>query len=117
MAIETRKDQIERLSWRVRSKDEKKPQRGAEGRIAKAQALLRKPRRRHDFATWLQACSKTCSCWTRPPSSAGAPGGELIGLDYRPGDTIRVLVDDTGRRPRAPLDAYQQVIKGRSGTT
>ena len=38
--------------------------------------------------------------------------GRLIGLDVIPGDTVKLLVDDTGRRPLKPLPAFQQVIKG-----
>lgn len=38
--------------------------------------------------------------------------GDLIGLELVPGDTVKVLVDETGRRPLPPFAAYQQVIKG-----
>jgi HK97 family phage portal protein len=40
-------------------------------------------------------------------------GGTLIGLDIVDGATIKVLVDETGRRPRPPAPAFEQVIKGR----
>src|SRR5579863_3336617 len=40
-------------------------------------------------------------------------GGALIGLDVVDGATIKVLVDETGRRPRPPAPAFEQVIHGR----
>ena len=40
-------------------------------------------------------------------------GGEIIGLDVVDGATIKVLIDETGRRPQPPAPAYEQVIHGR----
>ena len=40
-------------------------------------------------------------------------GGEIIGLDIVDGSTIKVLLDDTGRRPQPPAPAYEQIIHGR----
>ena len=40
-------------------------------------------------------------------------GGEIIGLDVVDGATIKLLFDETGRRPRPPAPAYEQVIHGR----
>src|SRR5438105_7534227 len=35
--------------------------------------------------------------------------GEVIGLDVVDGATIKLLIDDTGRRPRPPAPAYEQI--------
>jgi HK97 family phage portal protein len=40
-------------------------------------------------------------------------GGEIIGLDVVDGATIKVLFDETGRRPKPPAPAFEQVIHGR----
>jgi hypothetical protein len=40
-------------------------------------------------------------------------GGKLIGLDVVAGDTIKLLIDSTGRRPQAPLPCFQQILYGR----
>jgi HK97 family phage portal protein len=40
-------------------------------------------------------------------------GGDIIGLDIIDGSTIKVLLDETGRRPRPPAPAYEQIIHGR----
>lgn len=114
LAIETRKDQIERLGWRVRSRDEKKPKSGAEERIKVAEALLRKPDGETDFATWLRAVLEDLFVLDAPAiERRWTFGGKLAALEYVQGDTIKVLIDDRGRRPKPPLPAFQQVIKGR----
>lgn len=114
MAIETRKDQIQRLSWRVRSRDEKKPQPGAEVRIKAATQLLSRPNGVDDFATWVQALLEDHFVLDAVAiERRRALTGRLVGLDLVQGDTIKLLVDETGRQPRPPEAAYQQVIKGR----
>jgi HK97 family phage portal protein len=40
-------------------------------------------------------------------------GSDIIGLDVVDGSTIKVLLDDTGRRPQPPAPAYEQIIQGR----
>lgn len=39
-------------------------------------------------------------------------GGGIINLLPIDGATINVLIDTTGRRPKAPLPAYRQIVKG-----
>jgi len=39
--------------------------------------------------------------------------GDIIGLDIIDGTTIQPLLDRSGRRPRPPFPAYQQIIDGR----
>src|SRR5438105_14179290 len=39
--------------------------------------------------------------------------GEVIGLDVVDGATIKLLIDNTGRRPKPPAPAYEQIIHGR----
>ncbi len=112
MAIETRKDQIERLDWRI------KPRAGVDtpgdARIAAIEAFWRKPDGTTPFATWLRLALEDLLALDAPAIERRRNrGGALIGLDVIPGDTIHPLVDDTGRRPRGPdAIAFQQVIKG-----
>jgi hypothetical protein len=42
--------------------------------------------------------------------------GRLYSLDLIDGATIKILLDDSGRRPFPPDPAYQQVIKGLPAT-
>jgi hypothetical protein len=114
LAIETRKDQIERLDWRVKPKDERKPKRGAEGRVETAQALLVKPDGVTPFRTWMRMLLEELLVLDAPAIERRRTlGGALRTLDVVPGDTIKPLIDDTGRRPTAPDPAFQQIIKGR----
>ncbi len=112
LAIETRKDQIERIDWRI------KPREGAAtpdpGDVARITAFWRKPDGVTPFATWLRLALEDLLVIDAPAIERRfARGGALAGLDIIPGDTIHPMVDDTGRRPRGPgAVAYQQVIKG-----
>ncbi len=112
LAIETRKDQIERLDWRITPRDGV----GAPepSRVAQITAFWRKPDGVTPFATWLRLALEDLLVIDAPAIERRfARGGALVGLDIIPGDTIHPMVDDTGRRPRGSgVVAYQQVIKG-----
>ena len=54
LAIETRKDQIERLNWMVRPKLNRKKRTDAEERVSKCERLFRKPDGVTPFAAWLR---------------------------------------------------------------
>jgi hypothetical protein len=114
LAIETRKDQIERLDWQVRPRDGRKPRQDAQERINKAEKLLRKPDGVMPFATWLRVLIEDLLVLDAPTvERRRSRNGKLIALDYVDGASIKCLIDDNGRRPLAPDPAYQQVIKGR----
>ena len=113
LAIETRKDQIERLDWRIKPRAGLAPAAG-DLRITTLEAFWRKPDGVTPFATWLRLALEDLLALDAPAIERRRNrGGALIGLDVIPGDTIHPLVDDTGRRPRGPdAVAFQQVIKG-----
>lgn len=114
LAIETRKDQVERLSWRVRSKLNRKKRADADERIRATEKLLTKPDGETWFHDWLRPVLEDMLVIDAPTVERRFNrGGQLIGLDVVDGATIKVLVDATGRRPKAPEPAYEQVIKGR----
>jgi len=111
LAIETRKDQIEPLDWRIT------PAQGTQAdpaQLARITAFWRKPDGVTSFATWLRLALEDLLVLDAPAIERRRDRtGALIGLDIVPGDTIHPMVDDTGRRPRGPAQiAYQQVIKG-----
>ena len=123
LCIETRKDQVEGLSWSIKPKGEKKA--GAAKKktaVAANQAGIdamtkfwQKPDGVTDFATWIRASLEDLFVGDWPAWEMRRTfGGKLVGMDVIPGDTIHPLVDETGRRPRDRNDiAFQQVIKGR----
>lgn len=113
LAIETRKDQMERLSWCVRQIDGK-PTADGQKRAAIAGKIFRRPDGVTPFATWLRLLLEDLLVLDAPAIERRRNrNGALIGLDVVPGDTIKLLVDETGRRPLSPVPAYQQIIKGR----
>ncbi|MGA8550323.1 MAG: phage portal protein [Stellaceae bacterium] len=114
LAIETRKDQIEKLDWAIRPRDERKPAADALQRIAQLTEFWRKPDGKQPFATWLREILEDLLVLDAPALELRRNrGGEIIGLDVVDGATIKVLIDDTGRRPQPPAPAYEQIIHGR----
>jgi hypothetical protein len=113
LAIETRKDQIERLDWSIN------PRAGpgadaSDPRLAALETFWRKPDGVTPFSTWLRLLLEDLLALDAPAIERRRNrAGDLIGLDVIPGDTIHPMVDETGRRPTGPgAIAYQQVIKG-----
>lgn len=114
LAIETRKDQIEKLGWSVRSRNERKPAPDAAARIGALTEFWRKPDGEQPFGTWLRELLEDLLVLDAPCLEMRRNrGGEIIGLDTVDGSTIKILIDDTGRRPRPPAPAYEQIIHGR----
>jgi hypothetical protein len=114
LAIETRKDQLERLDWAIRVIGDKPRQPHAAGRVQAVAEFWRRPDGERPFATWLRELMEDLLVLDAPVLELRRNrGGALIGLDIVDGATIKVLADETGRRPRPPAPAYEQVIKGR----
>jgi HK97 family phage portal protein len=114
LAIETRKDQLERLDWTIRPRGDKRARADTRGRADAVVEFLRRPDGERPFATWLRELLEDLLVLDAPALELRRNrGGALIGLDVVDGATIKVLVDETGRRPRPPAPAYEQVIHGR----
>jgi hypothetical protein len=113
LCIETRKDQVERLDWQVRTKINRTPRADSAERIAKATKLLRKPDGTTVFDSWLRQVMEDVLTIDAPAIERRRNRrGDLIALDVVDGTTIVRKIDEDGRTPKAPLPAYQQVIKG-----
>jgi HK97 family phage portal protein len=114
LAIETRKDQIEKLNWSIRPRNERKPGPDAAERIARLTEFWRKPDCEQPFSTWLRELLEDLLVLDAPCLELRRNrAGDIIGLDVVDGATIKVLIDDTGRRPQPPAPAYEQIIHGR----
>lgn len=114
LAIETRKDQIERMDWRIKVKDPRKKRADADERIRRVEKFWRKPDGDTHFATWLRSSMEDLLVLDAPAfERRRSRAGKLVALDIVAGETIKLLVDQTGRRPKAPLPAYEQIIYGR----
>jgi HK97 family phage portal protein len=111
LAIETRKDQIESQQFQVKPRDPKKE---ADSRCDEIEDFFRKPDGIRPFATWIRELLDDVLVIDAPALEVRRNrANEIIGLDQVDGSTIKVLLDETGRRPRPPAPAYEQVIHGR----
>jgi Phage portal protein len=114
LAIETRKDQIGALEWSIKPRDPKKAAADADSRIETLTAFWRKPDGIAPFSMWVRTLLEDVLVLDAPAIEVRINRvGEIIGLDILSGETIKPLLDETGRRPRPPAPAYEQVIHGR----
>src|SRR6266481_7295281 len=114
LAIETRKDQIEKLDWTIKSRNEKTSDKDAASRIDQLTEFWRSPDGEQAFASWLrEALEDVLVLDAAAFELRRNRGGDIVGLDIVDGSTVKVLLDDTGRRPRPPAPAYEQIIHGR----
>jgi HK97 family phage portal protein len=114
LAIETRKDQIEKLDWAVRPRGVRRASGDASARSAIVAEFWRRPDGERPFATWLRELLEDVLVLDAAALELRRNrSGDLVGLDVVDGATIKLLFDDTGRRPKPPAPAYEQVIHGR----
>ena len=116
--IETRKDQMEALDWsvRVRATGEKGRQSvtaDQKTRIDAINAFLQSPDRTSTWAQWQRQLLEDLFVIDAPVLYKRRDrGGRLYALEVIDGATVKILLDDTGRRPMPPDPAYQQILKG-----
>ncbi len=114
LAIETRKDQLEKLEWTVKPRSLQSPSAETLARSARVAEFWRRPDGERPFATWLRELLEDLLVIDAPALELRRNrGGDLIGLDVVDGATIKLLFDETGRRPLPPAPAFEQVIHGR----
>lgn len=114
LAIETRKDQLEKLDWTIKPRGVERPSADARARGAQLVEFWRRPDGDRPFATWLRELLEDLLVLDAPAIELRRNrGGAIVGLDIVDGATIKLLFDQTGRRPRPPAPAFEQVIHGR----
>jgi phage portal protein BeeE len=110
LVIETRKDQMAKLRWTIKPRDEKKE---PDQRCQDIAEFLRFPDQEHNWQTWLRMLLEDLLVLDAPVIYPRATvGGGLYALEPVDGGTIKRVIDATGRTPVAPDPAYQQVLKG-----
>jgi hypothetical protein len=121
-AIETRKDQMEALDWNIRiAPDDTNKRKTAtaeqQKRIDAINEFFQYPDKLNSWEQWQRMLLDdmfiidAASLYKRRDRK-----GSLFGLEIIDGATIKVLLDDSGRRPLPPDPAYQQIIKGMPAT-
>lgn len=112
LAIETRKDQMDAMGWKIvpknnSSKDENDPV------ILEISRFFEKPDKIHDWAAWIRVILESFyvnDATTIMPRMTR--GGIPYSFDLMDGATIFPLIDAQGRRPLPPSPAFQQILKG-----
>jgi HK97 family phage portal protein len=108
--IETRKDQIGALDFEIVSREGKG---GNQQRIQQVLQFLRYPDGLHPWDNWLRTLLEDLLVIDAPTLEPRfTKGGQLYGLDYIDGATIKRVIDAQGRTPLPPSPAYQQVLYG-----
>lgn len=108
--IETRKDQMCGLDWKLayKSKDKRR-----DGKIDSLETMFLRPDRRIPYITWLRSCLEdvfVTDALTIYPTYTN--DGSFFGFDQINGDLIKPVIDAQGRVPDPPSPAYQQILKG-----
>jgi hypothetical protein len=108
--IETRKDQIARMTWSIRPKDkDKKP----DERCEQLKDFFAYPDQIHTWDDWLRMLLEEVFVTDAPTIYPRFTlGGGIYSLEPMDGATIKLLIDASGRRPMPPQPAYQQTLKG-----
>lgn len=111
--IETRKDQIERLTWHIRKRAGAAKEGSDAARISALAAFFARPDRLHSWTQWLRMLLEDLLVIDAPTLYLRRTrGGALWALDVLDGATIKRLIDAWGRTPAPPAPAYQQILKG-----
>lgn len=108
LAIETRKDQMKSLKWKIKGRD-KDNDGGAPARVL--ETMFRRP---DGICTWRNWIGKLLEDHYVIDANAIyiRPSGTGVLFETIDPALIKLLIDNNGRTPVAPLPAYQQVLKG-----
>lgn len=109
LLIETRKDQLCRLEWQIRPRDDG----DQDARCDAIADMLRYPDQTHDWQTWLRAVLEdmlVIDAATIYPRRT--MGGDVWGLVQIDGALIVPKIDYFGMTPLPPDPAYQHMLKG-----
>lgn len=110
LVIETRKDQLAKMRWAIKPRDEGKD---PDARCIEAEELLAWPDKEHSWDDWLRMLLDDLLVIDAPTIYPRMTrGGKLYALEPVDGATIKRVIDEGGRTPLPPDPAYQQILKG-----
>jgi hypothetical protein len=117
MLIEKRKDQIVNFEWSVVVKDElleigEKPTDEQNERIKAVTKFLKRPDGRKPWNQWLRTVIEDFLVLDAVTFWPVYVGRQLQSLEIVDPSTIKIVIDEQGRRPEPPYPAYQQVLHG-----
>lgn len=114
LVIETRKDQMARLSWNIVTREHVKENKEQfDPRIEEIRKFFLRPDKMHFWGDWLRLLLEDLLVLDAPAIYIRRTyGNDLYSLEPIDGGTIKRVIDDWGRTPLPPVAAYQQVLKG-----
>lgn len=113
IVMDGQKDKLEAQEWTIKPRDQGGKKGEADQSVRDIEALLQYPDRNLDWPQWLRALIDqlfvldAVSIYRRRDL-----GGRPYSFELLDGAMIKVLLDQSGRRPMTPDPAYQQIIKG-----
>ncbi len=120
LVIETRKDQFARQKWKIAPREDNKTDQAADCKAMTA--FFRRPDGIRSWADWSRVLLEDLLVVDAPTLFLERKklGGKLVSLFPMDGTTIKPVIDNWGRLPRAYVEdgkqiipsAYQQVLKG-----
>lgn len=114
--IEKRKDQISNFDWSVVPTDEavaaEEDKDQLIERAAAATKFLKSPDGRQKWNTWMRAVVEDMLVLDGIALWPVYQGKQLLRLEIVDPSTIKLVIDESGRRPEPPFPAYQQVLHG-----
>lgn len=111
IVMDGQKDKLESVEWVIKPREEKGA--SSDRSVTEIRAQLEYPDRNLDWSQWLRALLDqlfvldAVSIYRRRDL-----GDRPYSFELLDGATIKVLLDQSGRRPIAPDPAFQQVLKG-----
>lgn len=122
LCIETVKDQISKLTWRIGRKPKNEEPRmkariadSKDPTVSRLTEFFRSPDGIHNFSTWLRIWIEDMlvgDCATVLIGRADGGKGAVAKLVPAEGGLVHVCIDKQGMRPAPPMPAYQLIAKG-----
>jgi hypothetical protein len=118
--IETRKDQMVRLRWNIKPKENasgKKLAKPDDPILTTIRDFFEMPDGEQFWDAWLRSILEDLFVLDAPALFIRRNrGGTMEGLDTIDGATIKRIIDDRGHTPKFPVPAYQQQLHGLPAT-
>ena len=114
--IETRKDQMVRLQWNIKPREDahgKKMAKPNDPILNEIREFFEMPDGHNFWDAWLRMLLEDLFVLDAPAVYCRRNrGGKLIALDNIDGATLKVIIDNWGRIPEPPIPGYQQTLHG-----
>lgn len=116
LAIETRKDQMEKLKWSILPKVNKSVSNSRDkpnDRCFEIEKFFNNPDKENNWNGWLRILLEDLFVIDAPVLYARKSlGDKVYAFEIVDGSTIKRVITADGRTPDAPNPAYQQILKG-----